>query len=995
MKWGGLARYRNANVPVVRRRVVEEEYGRVRDVLVGDEMGVLYFADVPGVVGGGEGQGEGEAPKTSIQTFFFPPTYTPQTPTPPPTPTSLRTHTTFTMTLTFHGPTKLRLPTREPSKDWMYLNDPLADEDPGAGAEGKTGRKFGWVDFEVAGGVEVRGVVPQVVGEEGYVSSWEVLVGGDGGGVRGKSSLGGGEWVGFEGMKLKAHLPTPLHYHAPRTWTFDIQLTSLRLNLLRDHITLLTDLANDWTSGPPVGKEMFVPVEYKFCVGVEGWEWRVCGNLGNVGGGGKEGDEDSYLTMRGKTLTAALSLPFLKFEPLATEVTFTLTTTHPTAHLDLPPHSTYGTFQTPDARFVGRAASIDIDGHYRWFREVRDGDLDSFKGDVRMKDLVMHLSGVLAPFFVSVKENYFGNTTSHISRATWVERKANWAKVEEEGRRRRAGVGAESGVEVFVGVGVVGVRCVLGEGVYDVGYGCRRGKEVGVWEAERIEGWSKGGEEGQELRFDISPVTWYRTVLTGPLSTTTIHNPNNPHNTLYINGITLTGHRLFGPPPLASCFAVDYRVDVGRLSGCVTPGFVERIGAFGAAFGAGFEDRDNAPLLPVVMDLTCVAGRIVGVDVGVLCDGDGGEGSIVRVLCDEGVVGRWDNVVYEGCVGRGSVEVGEVEVKGLWRVRGEEFVEVFGGRCGVRVGVFAGEGGWEEKGREQAAFVGAEDVFGRCDGVFGRGEVRGEGVRWWRKFRPPFLLPGEGGEGWFEGGFEGQGYDFGEGWEVESDGDGEDEEELEEEEEEDISLRGFGRVGVLPYAAFLRKVRMVKSRGGQRVRFVGVGVDDEGRRRGRKGKTRRDDGGRDGVQLPGLSELSEDDRAIISFSVTTPLEILLTPASGNVLSAFLKALDHQHIDAESILDSLQLENLQRITREFRFRFNSTALHATIPTIKVHAIQDMLLPDESTFVSGGDVGDGIGAGVKRRGGVGEALVCVGDLVVEGVEISGMVKMENPK
>ena len=40
--------------------------------------------------------------------------------------------------------------------------------------------------------------------------------------------------------------------------------TQIRTYILRDHITLLTDMINDWTSSPTKGREFFVPAEYEY-----------------------------------------------------------------------------------------------------------------------------------------------------------------------------------------------------------------------------------------------------------------------------------------------------------------------------------------------------------------------------------------------------------------------------------------------------------------------------------------------------------------------------------------------------------------------------------------------------------------------------------------------------------------------------------------------------------------------------------------------------------
>jgi hypothetical protein len=59
-------------------------------------------------------------------------------------------------------------------------------------------------------------------------------------------------------------MPTPLQWDARRDWTFDVNLDQVRTFLLRDHTTLIGDLAKDWNSGPTGDFDHFVPMDYQF-----------------------------------------------------------------------------------------------------------------------------------------------------------------------------------------------------------------------------------------------------------------------------------------------------------------------------------------------------------------------------------------------------------------------------------------------------------------------------------------------------------------------------------------------------------------------------------------------------------------------------------------------------------------------------------------------------------------------------------------------------------
>lgn len=61
-------------------------------------------------------------------------------------------------------------------------------------------------------------------------------------------------------------MPTPLNWNAQRNWGIDLTLDTPDILLMREHITLLSDLAKDWSSGASGDFHHFVPMHYNFRV---------------------------------------------------------------------------------------------------------------------------------------------------------------------------------------------------------------------------------------------------------------------------------------------------------------------------------------------------------------------------------------------------------------------------------------------------------------------------------------------------------------------------------------------------------------------------------------------------------------------------------------------------------------------------------------------------------------------------------------------------------
>ena len=77
-------------------------------------------------------------------------------------------------------------------------------------------------------------------------------------------------------------LPSPLFWEALRTWTVDVTLAKPDISLLRDHITLMSDIAKDWTSGPPGNYQHFVPFLYAFNLTIIDYTLRLFVNDHNI-----------------------------------------------------------------------------------------------------------------------------------------------------------------------------------------------------------------------------------------------------------------------------------------------------------------------------------------------------------------------------------------------------------------------------------------------------------------------------------------------------------------------------------------------------------------------------------------------------------------------------------------------------------------------------------------------------------------------------------------
>jgi hypothetical protein len=82
--------------------------------------------------------------------------------------------------------------------------------------------------------------------------------------------------------QVTARMPTPLLWNARRDWQFDITMSRPVITLLRDHVTLISDLAKDWSSGPQGDFFHFTPYDYQFTVTLSHYQIKLYVNDFNV-----------------------------------------------------------------------------------------------------------------------------------------------------------------------------------------------------------------------------------------------------------------------------------------------------------------------------------------------------------------------------------------------------------------------------------------------------------------------------------------------------------------------------------------------------------------------------------------------------------------------------------------------------------------------------------------------------------------------------------------
>lgn len=205
--------------------------------------------------------------RDALQKTFAPSIFFDSEPKPRLKPGDTRIHANMNVNVQFVDKTALRMPTREPSKDYRFENESK-----------DVARTYGWIDVVVGEDSSVNYTQSQYATSRGYdamlVLHLDSLVV--------SSSVNYASFLTAPSCKLTMTMPTPLSWKARRDWGLDLTIDSPEVSLLRDHVQLISDLAKDWSSGAVGDFHHFVPNHYNFRVTLVKYQFKLFLNDFNI-----------------------------------------------------------------------------------------------------------------------------------------------------------------------------------------------------------------------------------------------------------------------------------------------------------------------------------------------------------------------------------------------------------------------------------------------------------------------------------------------------------------------------------------------------------------------------------------------------------------------------------------------------------------------------------------------------------------------------------------
>ncbi|KAF2722975.1 hypothetical protein K431DRAFT_283483 [Polychaeton citri CBS 116435] len=645
-QWHGLERYLDDGLHDEHDEWQDIEYAKASTLLDCGKLGMLFYWDIPGVLpdatagedanllGGGRvnqphADINGSEPpaygldllvyggtivygpwadrqRMNLQKIFVPQAYVNSTPQRPLRAGDTRLNTVFKIFIAIEEDVVLRIPMREPSKDLEWqgraspnkLSEKTTNNSNGKeggkrgrkrrhGKRGKFGKKntppgadvrpYAWLDITVKRDSTVTYTMDMFARSNGFNNSLDLDVKG----TEISSSVNHGLLWRAGHLTMFADLSNPLTWNTLRRWPFKITCDHLELFILRDHMFLITDLVNDWSSGPPPEFWTFVPYRYEMDINFRNFCMFLNVNDANVINEPAELSRNYYLTIEGQSLSGVLGIPLEHYRPKKGGVTFDVLSQNMKMRMLNPPRSTF--YDLVKDNNVAELPRLTLKGNYESNTESAPGLTDVLRMDLVGTGLSLKAYGFLMRYFINVKQNYFGDYMHFKTLEEFQDASENML----EANAKTASMPQPSTNELDV------VLCIIAEEITVMApttlYSIDNFVKVDLPLANidlRITSYY------MDLVLNFSPVS----ILSG--SKQIDDDPENPledssGTQIYIAGVDLLGHRLFGLAPSEPAYVNDWEVDVGAITGECTSGFIKHLAFAARAFVFTFADGEN------------------------------------------------------------------------------------------------------------------------------------------------------------------------------------------------------------------------------------------------------------------------------------------------------------------------------------------------------------------------------------------------------------------
>ncbi|KAK7432669.1 Macrophage colony-stimulating factor 1 receptor [Neonectria magnoliae] len=623
-QWQGLTRYLDDRDQDDRARWASVEYAAVSTVLDSPEATMTVYWDAVGKVTGDDRRRKdkgfpininGSEPpawgmdfsvkggtmnygpwadrqRADLQRFFFPSLCKDVTPAQPLEVGAWRVPTQFKMYIEMDDMITLRVPIREESKNWRWRGKeprmrhqkvPTKRKQRSRAKKDSKGdaaqsRPAGWLEVKVPANSTVKFTMDMLASPTGYSTNLDVNLP--------SSEL----WSSVNhdllwrsgAQRLNCDLSNPISWNGLRNWYFNIHSDKMELFILRDHIFLLTDLVDDWTNGPPPDYLVFTPFKYHINLTLQSLKLYLNVNEANIIDKATAIEANTYLILSSSRLTAELCIPVDTFRPNKNSIPFDVRADTLDLALRVPDWNTQAAFLS--SRDLGHIEGLVVDGGYHYNATTSSANTDTLTLNVRGQSPYVYLYGFLVRYAILLKDNYFGDFVhfktldEHQGQLQLKEKNPDAEDTNQPPHKK------SNDMDVILGLKMDDLRIMLPTNLYSA-------KRFIQGELASVSADMRFTNYFMEIDLEVSPVSLSLGSSEGELDSPGMSSSNTQ---LFIDGLRLFGHKLFGLPPTEPAYVCNWDIAVGDVSGECTADFLVALvgGAKGLAFT--FDDNENA-----------------------------------------------------------------------------------------------------------------------------------------------------------------------------------------------------------------------------------------------------------------------------------------------------------------------------------------------------------------------------------------------------------------
>ncbi|KAK0722273.1 hypothetical protein B0T26DRAFT_749693 [Lasiosphaeria miniovina] len=503
-----------------------------------------------------------------------------------------RVATQFKLYVELQDYVTIRVPVREESKNWRWKDKEPAPK-PRRGREARKARgrskksdqaaavhqrPYGWLDITVATNTTMSYSMDMVAGAPGFATSLSL----DMPSIDISSSINHELLWRSRRQQITCDLSTPLRWNGLRQWRFNIVSEELKLYLLRDHVFLLTDLIGDWASGPPPDYLVFTPFKYHIDLELQKVQLYLNLNDANIIDNPTDLDDNTYLVIGSPLLRSTTCISIDNFRPNQNTIPFDIRADTASVDLHVPPWNTQALFL--NSKEIGRLENLLIDGTYHYNLTTSPLNTDTLLLNVTGQSPVIHLYGFVVRYFLKIKDNYFGEDVHFKTLEEYQEALRLKGENPEAELATRPPPKKSNDLDVILSIKADDPRFLLVSNLYSA----QRHVQI----------------DTASLGLDVRFTNYYMDLdlVVAPLNLSLgsaesgMETPVSATSStqVFVDGLHIHGHRLFGLPPIEPTYLCNWDVSAGAVTGECTTEFSTTLISGGKAFGFTFDDDENA-----------------------------------------------------------------------------------------------------------------------------------------------------------------------------------------------------------------------------------------------------------------------------------------------------------------------------------------------------------------------------------------------------------------